>query len=201
MERPDLEPSDELARRKADLRKTMRSRRADIPPGSRAELASRTIEHLFTLPEMAGGRTVMAFSSFGTEIPTGELLEQLHRDGYRVLLPYLDSEGDVQAAWTGPDGALVNSSYGPREPAERDPVDPAEIDLVVTPGLAFDRRGRRLGYGGGHYDRFLRRLPPSTPRVGIGFAAQVVDEVPAGPSDEPLDAVVTDEGVIRTSAR
>jgi 5-formyltetrahydrofolate cyclo-ligase len=80
-------------------------------------------------------------------------------------------------------------------------VDPASIDLVVTPGLAFDRRGRRLGYGGGHYDRFLRRLPPSTIRVGIGFAAQVVDRVPAGPTDEPLDALVTEEGLIRPGRR
>ena len=60
-------------------------------------------------------------------------------------------------------------------------VDPDEVDLVITPGLAFDRAGHRLGYGGGHYDRYLGRARPEAPRVGIGFPLQLVDEVPVEP--------------------
>jgi 5-formyltetrahydrofolate cyclo-ligase len=67
---------------------------------------------------------------------------------------------------------------------------------VVTPGLAFDRHGRRLGYGGGHYDRYLARLGPRAVRVGIAFSIQVIEDVPAAPEDERVHVVVTDAGVI-----
>jgi 5-formyltetrahydrofolate cyclo-ligase len=69
----------------------------------------------------------------------------------------------------------------------------------VTPGLAFDRQGRRLGYGGAYYDRYLTRLEPHAVRIGIGFDEQVVEEVPVEPTDEPVDVIVTDGGVIRRS--
>jgi 5-formyltetrahydrofolate cyclo-ligase len=69
------------------------------------------------------------------------------------------------------------------------------VDLVITPGLAFDRRGHRLGYGGGHYDRYFARLQRSALRVGVGFSIQLVDELPTEPSDRPVDLVVTDAGV------
>jgi 5-formyltetrahydrofolate cyclo-ligase len=75
-------------------------------------------------------------------------------------------------------------------------VDPGEVDVVVTPGLAFDRAGRRLGYGGGHYDRFLDRVEPRALRVGIGFSSQLAEEVPAGPRDRRVQLLVTDAGVI-----
>jgi 5-formyltetrahydrofolate cyclo-ligase len=88
------------------------------------------------------------------------------------------------------------SGYGPKEPRRRIPVDPAEVDVVITPGLAFDRSGRRLGYGGGHYDRYLARLGPEAVRIGIGFSVQLVDEVPAHAGDQRLNLVVTDLGVI-----
>ena len=70
---------------------------------------------------------------------------------------------------------------------------------MVAPGLAFDRAGRRLGYGGGYFDAFLPRLRPGCPVVGVCFAEQLVDEVPAGPHDRAVDVVVTDRDVIRPS--
>jgi 5-formyltetrahydrofolate cyclo-ligase len=94
---------------------------------------------------------------------------------------------------------LHPTDYGPREPSRRVPVDPSEVDVVITPGLAFNRRGNRLGYGGGYYDRYLRRLHPTALRVGIGFSGQVLDDVPSGEEDEPVDMIVTDEEVIRPS--
>jgi 5-formyltetrahydrofolate cyclo-ligase len=70
---------------------------------------------------------------------------------------------------------------------------------VVAPGLAFDRAGRRLGYGGGYFDGFLPRLRPDCPVVGVCFAEQLVDAVPAGPRDRGVDVVVTDREVVRPS--
>jgi 5-formyltetrahydrofolate cyclo-ligase len=123
------------------------------------------------------------------------MARRLHAAGKRLLLPYLDRTG-MEAAEVRPGDELTPAWYGAREPARRVPVDPADVDLVVTPGLAFDRDGRRLGYGGGHYDRFLDRLDPRGVRVGIGFAEQLVERVPAGPEDQRVNLVVTDDVVV-----
>jgi 5-formyltetrahydrofolate cyclo-ligase len=78
------------------------------------------------------------------------------------------------------------------------PLDPASIDVVGVPGVAFDRGGRRIGYGGGYYDRFLRGLPAFT--VALAFGLQVLDEaLPTGRFDLPVDAIVTEGETIRVA--
>jgi len=186
---------------KAALRERMRRARAAIPPERRILLAGRIEAHLFALPQIARARTVVLFYSFGTEVPTAEMLERLTVEGHRLLLPYLTDAGGMEAAEVLPGHSLVRSAYGPKEPLHRVAVDPAEVDVVVTPGLAFDRTGHRLGYGGGYYDRYLGRLEPHAVRVGIGFAVQLVPEVPSGPGDQRVDLVVTDEDVVDCRAR
>src|SRR6266508_1552638 len=102
------------------------------------------------------------------------------------------AEGTTTDTWGG-------SDLGPKEPFSRVPVDPAEVDTVITPGLAFDTHGYRLGYGGGHYDRYLVRLRQESFRVGIAFHLQLVPSVPHGPEDQPLDFVVTEQETIDCS--
>lgn len=185
-----------VAEAKERLRERMREARRAIPPADRRRLASLVERRLEELPEIGAAETVLLFYSFGSEIETRRIVTRLHDRGIRLLLPYLE-EGGMEAAEVRAGDDLVSSSYGPKEPSRRVAVDPAEIDVVVAPGLAFDPRGRRLGYGGGHYDRYLRRLGPGAFRVGIGFEIQLVDRLPAEPRDEGLDAVVTDRRVIR----
>jgi 5-formyltetrahydrofolate cyclo-ligase len=177
------------------MRRRMRRVRAEIAPGERARLSAHVEEALFTLEEVAGARTLLLFYSFGSEVATRGMIRRAVSQGSRVLLPYLEG-GGIEAAEVEPGDDLIATTYGPREPARRIPVDPAEVDVVVTPGLAFDRHGRRLGYGGGHYDRFLDRLGADAVRVGIAFSAQLADEVPAGPRDRRVDLVVTEAGAI-----
>ncbi len=190
-----MTPGASLAERKAALRRRMGRVRAEIPPEERATLSALVEEALFTLPAVARARTVLLFYSFGSEVATQGMIRRALAADARVLLPYLE-EGGIEATEVRPGDDLTPTTYGPREPARRVPVDPAEVDVVVTPGLAFDRRGRRLGYGGGHYDRYLDRLGADAVRIGIAFAAQLVDEVPAGPSDRRVDIVVTEGGAI-----
>lgn len=174
----------------------MRDRRASLAPDERERLARRAAALLLSLPEVAGARAVLLFSAFGTEVPTAGLRAKLLHDGARVLLPFLTEAGEMEAAEVSPGEPLAASGYGPREPASRVPIDPAQIDLAIVPGLAFDRRGGRLGYGGGHYDRYLARLAPGTPVVGLAFSLQLVDRVPTDSGDRRVDLVVTDEGVV-----
>jgi 5-formyltetrahydrofolate cyclo-ligase len=180
---------------KEALRTEMRARRASIEPRERTRMARSVEDRLASLPEFSEARTVLLFYSFGAEVGTGGVAERVHSAGRRLLLPYLADE-TMEAAEVLPGDELVPTTYGPKEPGRRVAVDPGEVDLVVTPGLAFDRAGRRLGYGGGYYDRYLARLRPDAARVGIAFSLQVVDEVPAGPADEPVHLVVTDIEVI-----
>ena len=184
-----------LAERKAGLRDDMRRRRADIAPGVRSRLATAVENRLLALPVLSRPRTVMVFASFGSEIPTDRLIRKLAEEGHTVLLPIVEG-GALQAVPYRPGDPTLETAYGPREPAERDPMDPVGIDVVLLPGLAFDRTGARLGYGGAYYDRYLPRLGAQALKVGIGFHQQLVEEVPSGPQDVRMDVVVTDQEVI-----
>jgi 5-formyltetrahydrofolate cyclo-ligase len=188
----------ERAEAKRELRDHMRIVRARIPPEERGVRAARAEARLLSLPELRDARTVLLFYSFGTEIPTAVLARRLLARGHRVLLPYLTGDS-MEAGEYRPGAELKETDYGPKEPARRVPMNPADVDAVVTPGLAFDRLGHRLGYGGAYYDRYLARLEPHAVRIGIGFEVQVVEEVPVEPTDQRVDVIVTDEGVIRRS--
>jgi len=192
--------TDALAEEKAALRDRMRALRRSVPPGERLRLADSVEARLFDLPVIGGARSVLVFYSFGSEIPTAGILQRLLDEGHRVLLPCLDDAG-MAAAELRPGDSLVATAYGPREPSTRVAVHPEMVDVVLAPGLAFDRRGHRLGYGGGHYDRYLRQLRPDAEGVGIAFHIQVIDAVPHGEGDQRLDLVVTDRETIRTGRR
>jgi 5-formyltetrahydrofolate cyclo-ligase len=186
---------DRLAEEKTALRARMSAVRGAIPPEERALLAGRIEARLADLPPMRRAQTVLLFYSFGSEVPTTGIARSLLVGGRRVLLPYLE-ESTMEAAELRADQSPVISTYGPKEPPERVAVDPSEVDVVVTPGLGFDRDGYRIGYGGGHYDRYLSRLGRHATRIGIGFDAQVLEAVPHGERDERLDFVVTDRETI-----
>jgi 5-formyltetrahydrofolate cyclo-ligase len=186
---------DPLAEEKAALRARMRAVRRAIPPEERAPLAGLIEARLIDLPAVRRARTVLLFYSFGSEVSTAGIARRLLDRGQRVLLPFLE-ETIMEAAELRADQPPVATAYGPKEPPERVPVDPAQVDVIVTPGLGFDRAGYRIGYGGGYYDRYLARLGPHATRIGIAFDAQVLEAVPYGERDERLDFIVTDRETI-----
>lgn len=182
---------DPLRSEKAAVRAAMKALRDAIPPAERARMALAIEAGLMGLPAVRAARVVLLFSSFGSEVPTDGIARRLHSEGRRVLLPYLT--GSRMEAGELRDGdALVPTTYGPMEPADRRPVEPGEIDLVVAPGLAFDRQGHRVGYGAGHFDRYLARLRDDATRVGIAFHQQIIPAIPHGPGDQSLDVLITD---------
>lgn len=173
----------------------MRAIRTSISPEERIRLAGEIRVNLSRLPEVTQAGTILLFYSFGSEVPTAAMIQGLLDAGTRVLLPFLEGP-DMGAAELRPGASLAATTYGPKEPSNRVPVDPADVDVVIAPGLAFDAHGYRLGYGGGHYDRYLMGLRPESLRVGIGFHLQLVPAVPHGPLDQPLDVVVTEREIV-----
>ena len=193
-----LGPQGRAGAEKEQLRGSMRRLRAAIPAAERSRLAELVEEALFGLPDVLAARTILLFYSFGTEVATAGMAQRILGSGTRLLLPYLAEDGAMQAAEVRAGDALDQTAYGPREPRARIAVDPETVDVVVTPGLAFDREGNRLGYGGGYYDRYLARMGGAILRVGVAFSLQLVDRVPHEQEDQPVDVVVTDQGVLDT---
>ncbi len=188
--------SRELKRAKKRLRTEVLARRNALPPEERERLGALLLGRLFTLREVAEAGTVMAFLSFGSEVATDPIVERLHRDGRRVAVP-VAGEREIEAVGFTPGDPVSVTAFGVREPLSRDAIDPASIDVVLVPAVAFDRSGFRVGYGGGFYDRFLPRTGPDAFRIGICFSVQMVEEVPRGGMDVRVDAIVTDSGTLR----
>lgn len=188
-----MSPSD-LKRAKRALRREARARRDGLSPGERARMSGEVARNVLALPAVVDATTVMAFSSFGSEVDTAPIIERLERDGRRVALPRVEGLNIVAVAYR-PGDQVKPSSFGAPEPAAGEKVAPGQIDVVIVPGLAFDRAGHRVGYGRGFYDRFLATLRPDALTVGICFFVQLVDEVPHGRGDRPVDLVVTEHGL------
>ncbi len=140
---------------------------------------------------------ILCYVSIDGEVETRPILKEALADGKRVAVPALrkkshrlvaaeisDAESDLEQ--TGP--FKIPQPRG----AHRRPIPPEALDLIIVPGVAFDCHGRRLGRGGGYFDRFLSRVPLSVPRIGIAFRFQVVKELVTESHDQPVTKVITD---------
>lgn len=161
--------------------------------------AETIAEHLLATPEVRRAATVAAYVSLTNEPGTGPLVERLHATGRRVILPVLLPNNDLDwSAYEGPD-RLAPASRGLLEPVgpRLGPDAVATADVVLCPGLAVDRTGRRLGRGGGSYDRALSRVPVGTFVCTLLYDGELLDRVPAEPHDRTVTAVVTPSGITR----
>jgi len=182
---------------KAQLRETALARRAGLTPDARAEASRAAATNAAALPAIAGAAVLAAFWPIRDEIDPRPLLNHLAARGVVLALPVVTRRGTplLFRRWA-PGGPLVSRPFGLSEPPDDAPI--VTPDVLLVPLAAFDRSGGRIGYGAGHYDATLRALRAARPvhAVGYAFAVQEVDRVPAEAHDEPLDAVVTDKGVI-----
>ena len=155
---------------------------------------------VLSLPEIQMAGTVAAYMSVGTEPDTGGLVYALWKRGTYVLLPLLRADHDLDwASYEGPD-SLRPGPHGLLEPTEppRGVTAVTSADLVIVPALAVDRRGIRLGRGGGSYDRALARVGAAVPTIALIYDDELLEEVPAGPLDQPVRMVAQPgEGITR----
>ncbi len=189
---------DAIARLKRDARATAKAHRAAIPPEAAQQAAAALADHILADGIAARG-PVAGYWPLRDELDVRPLLRRLAEEGIGTCLPAMVERGRplVFRRWREGD-ALAAGAFGVMEPVPEAPeVRPA---LVLAPLLAFDRAGRRLGYGAGFYDRTLAALRADGRPVtvlGIGFAAQEMDAVPVDGYDQALDAVATERGLIR----
>ena len=171
----------------------MRKTRAAIVdrPARSQDIWTNLIELLE--PGGLAGAHVLAFVGVGTEPNTGSLIDALWRLGAEVYLPRVVGD-EIVAVRHEAGGPFALGAHGIPAPLG-DPVNPSLIDVVVVPGLAFTRDGRRLGQGGGYYDRYLARVRELCTTVGVCFREQIVSAVPVEIHDLAVGRVVTDEAV------
>ena len=183
------------AEAKATLRAEILRRRDALPDAERASSGRRIIDTILGLPAYERSRTVLAYASFGSELRTDEFLRHALDGGKRLVLPRVESGRLVLYEVSDIGRDLAPATWGIREPVPDlcPPASPNEVDFALVPGVAFDPKCRRLGYGGGFYDRLLGAgLSDGAPTVAGAFGVQIVDEVPVDPSDIPVNAVITE---------
>ena len=177
------------------LRRQLRRLRLELA-AARPDAGEAAARHLqdAALPPL---RAFAAYLAAGGEIDPGPLALRLAALGADTLLPHVTGEGRMRFLSAPPGGRLAPDASGlPAPPQDAEEKRP---DLVITPLLAFDRFGGRLGQGGGHYDRALAELRRTGPVfvLGLAFAGQEVDRLDLEPHDQPLDAVLTEAGYRR----
>jgi len=188
--------------RKSLIRRELISRRAAVSPQERLDWSERIRAHLLALKPWRNAERVLAYCSMPKEVATQGILEAALREGKSLFLPRC-RVGCPHFEAVEVRNLAVDLEPGPlrnlMQPLTSLPALTSgnEFDLVVVPGVAFDRRGYRIGFGAGMYDRFFDGNPLPY-RLALAFAFQVVDHIPAAPHDLPVHGILTENDFIET---
>jgi 5-formyltetrahydrofolate cyclo-ligase len=183
---------------KAELRRKLLNCLLTIPSEQRSERSRKACRNLISTEQFQRASTIMMFLSLPHEVDTSEAILHAWQLGKAVAVPKISWQQrhmiavEINSLETG----LSTYSSGLRHPVAGIPVPFEEIDMVVTPGLGFDKKGNRLGRGGCYYDRFFANEGLKAARCGFGFAEQLIDSIPVAEHDEPVEILVTDEEII-----
>ncbi len=182
------------------IRREILAKRAALGKDGNSFLSKKIIESLMDLEYYKSANTIMCYISFGSEINTHDFIKTSIMSGKRIAVPVTFHEPRVMKPSLLLDFDELELGYynilTPKKEFIRY-IDPKEIDLVIVPGAVFDRRGYRIGYGGGYYDRFLANdIDKSTKRISLAFDLQIVDEVPKEDHDIPVDMIITEKETI-----
>ena len=152
------------------------------------------LENFFSLPEFQRSKTILFYASFDGEVDTFTMMQRAQKLGKRIALPAIlrDKKMIIPKLIENLQEDLNTGPYGIKQPCydKKKSLDLKEIDLVVVPGIVFDKMNHRLGRGAGYYDRFLAKLPKGIPSVGLAFDFQVVERLPNQKHDIPLSRVI-----------
>ena len=189
---------DEIQRTKADLRGRIRTALRSMDSANRAEEGVAIRQSIRAWPTWVGARSVLGFLPLATEVDLRPLLADAMQRGIRVMVPVVTAAGIFEPCLLRSldPKDLETDTMGIAVPRHREAVSPQEIDVALVPGVAFDPFGRRLGRGGGFYDRFLPRLRREAASVGVCFGCQRVPEVPALAHDARVEWLASGSGVV-----
>ena len=185
---------------KEKLRKEIIARRDSLSDLERDAASKRIRESLFGLSEFKNAKSVHFFISFGSEVITTGMIRDAIKMGKKVVVPFIDRDKKMLrlSELRDFDKELESGYWGIQEPKKEcmREVVIDDVELMVMPGVAFDGKGHRLGYGMAFYDKLIAGRKVTMPLVAITFDMQVVDDVPVAGHDVLIDKIVTEKRVI-----
>lgn len=189
-----VEDERELKRR---LRCECLEKRLKLTQEEVREKSEKIISSLFELEDFKKAGFIMFYVDCRNEVITKDAIEKALSMGKRVAVPKTVKGEGLWAIEIKSLKELSTGLFGIMEPKNvENRVDPKELDLVIVPGIAFDMRGYRLGYGAGYYDRFLPELRQGVKKIALAFEMQIVDLLPAEKHDVRMDAILTEKGLL-----
>jgi 5-formyltetrahydrofolate cyclo-ligase len=176
--------------------------RNSISPAQLDYLSSKIAQRLFKLKEIEDAETVSMYLHIGSEVRTGEVLAWCMSRGKRVIVPVTNKQNRrlIFSKLKSPEKELQVGAFGIPEPKPEflSPIPLEEAQVVLVPGIAWDLRGYRIGYGGGYYDRSINALRRQMPTIGLAYELQIVREIPTSRYDRQVNKLVTERRVIAT---
>lgn len=190
----------EIEKQKSSLRKRILALRRAQSSRHIEKKSDNIKRELFTFSTFDEAKTILFYLAVKDEVQTEKMIEESLRKDKRVVVPFIDWQRKEILPSEIKDLAKDIKIGILKIPQPKknfySPFSPASIDLVIIPGVVFDRKGNRLGFGGGFYDRFLGKLSDITKLVGLAFELQLVDNVPSQSHDVAVDYLITEEGII-----
>lgn len=183
---------------KKALRKEVLTKRTHLSESEWKSKSESIASELLKLDIVNQVKNIASFVDFRNEVSTDAINKWILSSGKSLYLPLIDMKSRTMTFYGIKDlNELVRSSYGIMEPnpSVHEMVDPQRIELFITPGIAFDPNGYRLGYGGGFYDHLFAGIGTEIPRIGLAFDLQCVSELPLEPFDMRITHLVTESGV------
>lgn len=187
------------AERKAAIRKQAHSARRKL--ANKDELSRLIVSRFVDLPEYAQADTVMYYVDVRDEVRTRHALPAAIASGKRIIVPWCNDQGELELFHLESMDELEEGMYGILEPRDElrrrqdKHVSPPDLQLIMVPGVGFDRRGGRTGHGKGYYDKLLEHAHPDAPLVALAFECQLFEEIPMQPHDIFMDKVITEAAV------
>lgn len=177
---------------KNQLRSRMLALRDEIPYSEVISASAGIREHVRSWAVFREARCVCCYISVRSEMSTPGIILRALESGKTVIAPKVFGDEIRFFRIRNLTDDLERGAFGVLEPiAGTQEFDPAEADVCLIPGVVFDEKGNRIGYGKGYYDRFLKKLPPRVPTLGLAYDCQVIDAIPAEKNDVPVQYLVT----------
>lgn len=184
------------------LRKEILKKRENIDKVEKENMDAEILNSFYKSNYYNEATNIFIYISYNSEINTRDIINRALKENKRIYVPRTDFKTRVMdAVEISSLDNLIESSYGILEPSENEPcINPNELDLIVVPGVAFDRNGGRMGYGAGFYDRYFSKIDKNNiervTKLALAYDFQVIDEVPMGALDVPVDYLLTEKEFI-----
>lgn len=179
---------------KAELRRSLIRQRMEISTIEKAERSARIAQRVLALSAYKNAENILMYAAVRNEVETHGLIRQAISDGKRIYLPVTRGRRKMDAVRIQDRAELVAGRLDIPEPKDGAIISPAEIDLVLVPGVAFDRTGARIGYGAGYFDAYLKNVRCA--KLALAFDAQILERIDAEPHDVRMDGIITESEYI-----